>query len=428
MWHGDGSTRAAEATAAPFYCATARTKYHRRLEMESRCDKCEPAKCLYQCYDCEKLDKALEASRRESARMEKAAKRVCSEQAKKQELFMSCVRSQFEIKSIPRDGHCLFSAFAAGYGKLKGTELSMREVRAAVADFFVASNGIVTIDEGSAFDVSDECQQPFRGSAKAADAKRKKAKPLKKMSVEEYAGKVRGNLYGGDAEIAAMALKYDVAVQVYSWHIFHENNVFAPQVFNASSATKGTVSLLFEQKFANAMGTEDHYDTILVDKFKKWRGYMCAMPKWGSDVGVCTHDLRGRGVVALKEFKKGDVLMWYDGHRVDPATRKVGFESSFLTALYNRLQFDPEAESFHPSHALRLGRRHCTDFVIDGYPTTNERFDSMEFMGRAALANSASAKESNMKCVWVKSPNFPPDLIEKIADCECFMVARRDIQ
>jgi hypothetical protein len=75
-----------------------------------------------------------------------------------------------------------------------------------------------------------------------------------------------------------------------------------------------------------------------------------------------------------------------------------------------------------------LGRRHTTDFVIDGYPTTLEKFDHVDFMGRAAMANSASAKDSNMRCIWVKSPNFPPDVIEKIADCECFMIARRDIQ
>jgi hypothetical protein len=394
--------------------------------MESRCDKCDPKKVRFQCFDCEKVDKCIEISRKESARKDKAAKRVCSEERRKQDLFMSCVRSQFKTISIPRDGHCLFSAFAVGYVKLTGTELSMKEVREAVADFVVASKGIVAADEGSTFDISDEQQRPFRGSAAAAA--KKKTKPLKKMSVEEYAEKVRLNMYGGDAEIAAMALKYSVTVHVYSWLTFHESNVFAPLVFNASSATKGTVALVFEQNFSNAMGTEDHYDTILVDKFKKWRGYMCAMPKWGTDIGVCTHPIRGRGVQAFRRFQKGNVLMFYDGHRVDPATRKVGFESSFLTDLYSRLQFDPEAEPFHSSHALRLGRRHCTDFVIDGYPTTDARFDCVEFMGRAALANSANAKDANMICVWVKSPNFPADLIEKIADCECFMIARRDIQ
>jgi hypothetical protein len=394
--------------------------------MESRCDKCDPEKVRFQCFDCEKLDKAMKASRKLQARKDNNAKRLCSEEARKQDLFMSRVRSQFEIKSIARDGHCLFSAFAAGYVKLTGTALSMKEVREAVADFLVASNGIVRADEGLTFDVSDEHQKPFRGSAAAAE--KKKAKPLKKMSVEQYAQKVRLNLYGGDAEIAAMALKYDVAVHVYSWITFHESNIFAPQVFNASSATKGVVALLFEQNFANDMGSEDHYESILVDKFKKWRGYMWAMPKWGTDIGVCTHAIRGRGVQALRGFQKGNVLMFYDGHRVDPATRKVGFESPFLTDLFSRLQYDPEAEPFHPSHALRLGRRHTTDFVIDGYPTTDARFDCTEFMGRGALANSANAKESNMICVWVKSPNFPPDLIEKISDCECFMIARRDIQ
>ena len=140
--------------------------------MESRCDKCDPSRVLYQCFECKRLDKGLKASRKERERKDQAAKRVCTEGKRKQDLFLSCVRSQFEIKSVPRDGHCLFSAFAAGYVKLTGKELSMREVREAVADFLVASNGIVTADQGLTFDISDEQQQPFRGSAAAAKQKK----------------------------------------------------------------------------------------------------------------------------------------------------------------------------------------------------------------------------------------------------------------
>lgn len=399
--------------------------------MESRCDECDPTTVRFQCFNCNKLDKAIRASQRESARKDQAAKRVCSEEKKKQDLFMSCVRSQFEIKSIPRDGHCLFSAFAAGYVKLTGTELSMREVREAVAHFLLASKGIVTADEGLTFDISDEKQQPFRGSAAAA-AKKKKAKPLKKMSVEEYAEKVRLNLYGGDAEIAAMALQYDVTVHVYSWHSFHESNVFAPQVFNAG-ATKGTVALLFEQDFVHNVGHEDHYDTVISDKFRKWRQFMLAMPKWDidgtgtGDIRVCESPGRGRGIQVLKEFKKMDVLQFYDGHRVDAGNGKLKVESAFLKDVYQKHGYDHEANTFHTSHALCLGRTHVTDLVIDGFHTTLECFDQEVFMGRGAMANSASAKQSNMMLVWVKSPNFPRDVVTKISDCDAFFLAKRDI-
>jgi hypothetical protein len=393
--------------------------------LESRCERCDPSKCLYQCFACKDLDKGLKQSRKEAAKKERHTKRACTEEGKKQQLFLERVRAQFEIKNVPRDGHCVFHAFAAGYNKLKGTELTMQEVRNAVADFLVASDGFVSISAEFNYKVTDEAIRPLRASEQQAIKKKTK---LKRMSVEEYAAKVRGKLYGGDAEIAAMAQKYEVQVHVYSWLTFDGSNVFGPQKFNSNCANNGTVSMLFEQDFINDSGAEDHYDTVLADKFQKWREYMVAMPKWSRDICVCTHDLRGRGIKALRDFKKGDVLLFYDGHRVDPKTRKLGFESSFLKDLYFWHLFDPEAEPFHATHALRLGRRHCTDFVIDGYPTTLEKFDHVDFMGRAAMANSASTKDSNMRCVWVRSPNFAPDVIEKIADCECFMVARRDIK
>ena len=391
--------------------------------MESRCADCEHTR--FQCFGCLQLDKGIAKSKREAAARESAAKRPCTQELQKQQLFLSRARAQFDIKTVPRDGHCAFNAFAAGYNKLKGSQLTMQEVRNAVAEFLVSSNGIVALADGVDFNVADEAIRPLRGSDAAAA---KKKTPLKRMSVAEYTDKVRATLYGGDAEIAAMAQHYKVAVHVYSFHYFDESNVFGPQKINDVCAKNGTVSLLFEQKFGNRSGGEDHYDTVLVDKFQKWRELMLAMPMWDNDIRVCTHPVRGRGIQAARDFKKGDVLMFYDGHRVDPKTRKLGSESSFLKALFSLCNFDPEADPFQATHALRLGRRHSTDFVIDGYPTTLDKFDHVDFMGRAAMANSASAKDSNMRCIWVKSPNFPPDVIEKIADCECFMIARRDIQ
>jgi hypothetical protein len=205
-------------------------------------------------------------------------------------------------------------------------------------------------------------------------------------------------------------------------------------VFNAERQANGIVGLLFEQNFRNATSAEDHYDTVICDKFRKWRQFMLAMPKWDiagdgtGDIRVCQSPGRGRGIQVLRDYPKKAVLQFYDGHRVDADNGKLKVESAFLKDVYQKYNYDHEATTFHTSHALCLGRTHVTDLVIDGFHTTLECFDGEEFMGRGAMANSATGKESNMILVWVKSPNFPRDLVNKISDCDGFLLAKRDIK
>ncbi len=356
-----------------------------------------------------------------------SAKRVCSEDAKKQGRFLSLAREQFKIVDAPRNGHCLFEAFAIGYQKLKkgSTKLQVQEMRDKVAESLENSGGKVL-----GFDVADDRFDPSRGSGKK---KNKKVTKEPKLTFQQYAEQVRGTLYGGDIEVLALATLYDVAVEVYSFYFFYDSNIFMPQKFNISSQANGTVGLLFEQNFGNATSREDHYDTVICDKFRKWREYMYAMPRWDidrsgkGDIRVCDSEGRGRGIQVLKNFKKGDVLQFYDGHRVD-ASGKLKVESATLRDLYAEYVYDPEANAFFATHALSLGRTHVTDLVIDGYHTTLELFDDVPFMGRGAMANSAIAKDSNMICVWVPSPNFPPDVITKISDCDAIFIAKRDIR
>ena len=392
---------------------------HPLLKMESRCDRCAPGQTLFQCRECQQLDKTLKRSLKQQKSMANA-KRACFEYETKQQAFLSIVREQFDMTSVPRNGHCLFQAFAAGYEKLKkGTKLQVQEMRDKVAQLLVDSGGKVL-----GFDIADDCFDPSRGGKNAK----------KKLSFEQYAEQVRGKLYGGDIEVAALAHLYDVAVEVYSWHFFHGSNIFMPQTFNASSQANGTVGLLFEQNFGNSTSREDHYDNIISDKFRKWREYMNAMPKWDingtgqGEVRVCYSAGRGRGIQVLKDFKKGDVLLLYDGHRVDEVNGKLKVESTFLKDVYEKYSYDPESTAFHSTHALCVGRTHVTGLVIDGYHTTLEFFDDVAFMGRGAMANSANGKESNMIMKWVRSPHFPRDVVTKISDCDGFLIAKRDIK
>ena len=386
--------------------------------MESRCDRCAPDKTLFQCSECQQLDKTLKRSLKEQ-KSKANAKRVCSEYEIRQQAFLSIVREQCDVLNVPRNGHCLFQAFAAGYEKLKkGTKLQVQEMRDKVAQLLVDSGGKVL-----GFDIADDRFDPNRGR-----------KGTKKLSFKEYAAKIRGSLYGGDIEVAALAHVYDVAVEIYSWHFFQGSFIFLPQTFNASSQANGTVSLLFEQNFEYSTSRADHYDNIISDKFRKWRGYMTVLPKWDINgtgeggVGVCYSLGRGRGIQALQDYKKGDVLLLYDGHRIDEDNGKLKFESTFLKDVYEKYSYDPESTAFHASHALCVGRTHVTGLVIDGYHTTLELFDDVAFMGRGAMANSANGKESNMIIQWVRSPHFVRDVVTRISDCDGFLIAKRDIK
>ena len=171
--------------------------------MESRCDRCAPDKTLFQCRECQQLDKTLKRSLKEQ-QSKANAKRVCSEYEKKQQAFLSIVREQFDVENVPRNGHCLFQAFAAGYEKLKkGTKLQVQEMRDKVAQLLVDSGGKVL-----GFDIADDRFDPSRGR------KVSKGAHAKKLSFEQYAEKIRGKLYGGDIEVVALAHLYDVAVEV----------------------------------------------------------------------------------------------------------------------------------------------------------------------------------------------------------------------
>lgn len=246
---------------------------------------------------------------------------------------------------------------------------------------------------------------------------------LEPMTLQQYAAKVRKDLYGGDLEIACLACIFNVSIHVYSWMTFNDTNVFQPERYGSGQSH---VSLLFQQDFSSEEGGMDHYDLIVADQFSKWRNYMSAMPVWKEDLGICS-SLKGRGIQALRDFEEGDVLLWYDGHRTNTAGRLV-FERPSITALLQRLNFDYDSSvDFHDTHAVRLGRLQSLDIVIDGYPLCDPRFDDELWVGRGALANSASPEDSNMILIWVEAPDLPPDPVDNVRNCEAIMLARKRI-
>jgi hypothetical protein len=150
------------------------------------------------------------------------------------------------------------------------------------------------------------------------------------------------------------------------------------------------------------------------------------MPEWNKEIGPCFSDI-GRGIKALRAFHAGDVLMFYDGHRVDSEGRVV-FERQSVKHLFDSYNFDPASVDFKRTHAVGLGRSSSLDVFIDGYPLTLDIFDSEPCIGRGAMANSASPTASNMKMEWHDAPDLPLDIVDNVRHKEAFLVARKDIE
>jgi hypothetical protein len=396
---------------------------------ESRCDKCR--KVLYQCANCRDLDEATARSLRESR-----ARRSSSVSGAKQARFRSTILKQFVLHASPRDGHCLYFSIAAGHQKaIKAKEMaSVSDLRQKVADYLVQNNGQVKSavfkdqwfkrgDDG--IYVLDGQFQKIRHTKNDREKAEAQRPPQEVVTLDEYARKiVSEGLYGGDLEIAVLADILDATISVYSCFWFDDQT----GRFQAEVHGRGAndISFLFEQKFGSKKGVGDHYD-LICDKFAKWRRYMRQMPVWNTDIALCI-GRGGRGIKALRDFEKGDVITFYDGHRVDEKGKIVIMRAA-VKQLLDFFSVDPEALDFHKSHAVCLGRVHVSGLMIDGYPLTLPVFDEVVevMVGRGALANSASPADSNTMLVWVDAPDLPSDPVNNLTCCEAVLVARRRI-
>lgn len=401
-----------------------------------RCDVCRDV--LYQCSDCVKREKAVKKSQKDAAKATVTLAQNHSNNAK-QELFLSLIRQRYKIKHISRDGDCIFKCIIVELERFtneKGS-LTVKNVRDSVAAHLISeitSKGCISGQPYDFFEKNDEgvfvlssMFESIRGEAAEVQKRRKKKgqvdMPHPRPTLEEYAAKIQKGMYGGDMEMYLLASLYDLRINAFSWHFFDGNQTFAPQVYGSGSRS---VSVLFEQDFSSATGRSDHYNLILHQKFTKWEVYMRDMPKWNRDIAICS-SRGGRGIKALRNFKKGDVLLYYDGHRIDEKGNLV-IERTSVTNLCKNFGVESRLPDFMPTHAVCLGRTHVTGLLIDGYPLTLSNFDDVEIVGRGALANSGTARESNMKMVWVEAPDLTPDYVDHLRDCEAFLVASRDIK
>jgi hypothetical protein len=158
-----------------------------------------------------------------------------------------------------------------------------------------------------------------------------------------------------------------------------------------------------------------------------------SLPRWNIDIKVVDISPSvGRGIVALRNFRKKEVVGIYDGHRCDDRgiIRIYRDSVNALFHQYPMLDRTLNGSSFKQSHSVSIGRTHLSGLVIDGYPLCHPILDNnIDSLGRFALCNSASSDATaNVKLKWVPAPDLPVDVINNLSNCECFVVCTRPVK
>jgi hypothetical protein len=174
---------------------------------------------------------------------------------------------------------------------------------------------------------------------------------------------------------------------------------------------------------------------LVFNEFEEFYKFQTDCPEYTVDIEIAFVSIEiGRGIRAMRRFKKGSFLGHYGGHRCDP-DGKVIIRDAETDALFNQFQHlnldrQKTGAIFQKTHALCLGQTHLSGLVIDGYPLCDPSLDNIRNKrGAFAAANSAaSASAANAKPLWLKSPQFKPDRINNLADRVCVFMAKDDIE
>jgi hypothetical protein len=210
---------------------------------------------MYQCQDCVNLEKGVQKSKKELAKAAAILAQNDSDVAK-QKTFLSLIKKRYSVKTIARDGDCLFNCIMVDQERLTKTKMNVQQVRDSVAAALISemtSNGCITRQVYDFFGKNDEGVfvlnsffESYRGAAAdAAKAAEKSAKkkgvpvelppPTPPPTLEEYADMIRGNMFGGDLETLLLANLYDLTINVFSWQFFDGDRSFSPQVYGSGS-------------------------------------------------------------------------------------------------------------------------------------------------------------------------------------------------
>jgi hypothetical protein len=370
--------------------------------------------------------------------------------------WVHSVRSRWHVVDFPPGVDNFFAALVQ-FLNANPTEAAVAvqqhdivSVRSEIASHILINNGIFDGFDEEGFDECTGCI-----TLKCVE---KSVSEWESFTLAEYCRGIETDWPAGNLEIYAAAQFYKMRFKIFE----HETPV-ALYYYNKGECdvNKNQRCKLMRCEAAKDCGNRlDSYSLLRSPKtkwppFHKHHLMSQRLPLWNVDIKVVTISKSvGRGVIALRRFRKDEVVGIYDGYRVDD-TGKLVIARDAVTAVFrmhpNLNRHRAGGGRFKKSHSVSLGRSHCSGLVIDGHPLCDPSLDNdINSLGRCALCNSAASDSAgaccrllllaaaahsppfllppaNIKPKWVPAPDLPPDPINHIANCECFMIATRDI-
>ena len=176
------------------------------------------------------------------------------------------------------------------------------------------------------------------------------------LDVLGYSEKLRSNLYGGELEVQLLCNTFKAKIKVFSHHFWHDGDEGVQHQVHLpyGNAHELEFSLLHEEGMS---GGTDHY-SFLEEEFDRHRFLMARQPMWETEYFVGDDGSKGQGLEALRQFERGDLISWYDGHRCNEDGEIVIYRQAISDLMQQYPQIDRHATGspFQKTHAVRVKR------------------------------------------------------------------------
>lgn len=154
------------------------------------------------------------------------------------------------------------------------------------------------------------------------------------------------------------------------------------------------VCLLFEHA---PSGGCDHY-SLIENKFARHWQLMADLPEIDVDFNIRESAGKGRGFFSMRDFQKGELIDFYEGHRVNSEGVVQIYRANVTKLMKEYPLIDRHANDsgFQMSHAMWVHDKE-SGLIIDGGPLTHPCLDHVKGkIGRIAVCNSGNYQQSNM--------------------------------
>ena len=167
------------------------------------------------------------------------------------------------------------------------------------------------------------------------------------------------------------------------------------QVLPDNTHSAKQICLVVEK--GTSSGDCDHY-ILIENKFARHWELLGKLPEIDVDVEIRESPGKGRGLFAMRDFYKGDLVGFYEGHRVNVLGKVMIYRAKVteLAKKYPAIDRYSTGAPFEETHGLWAGDKEL-GLIIDGGPMAHPDLDHVkDVVGRIAVCNSGNYQQSNM--------------------------------